>query len=121
MNLLYRADRIKNLKTVLRKKKITKNMGWCDDIYSKNYNKLIKIPNKFSHERLYRNDHVYDLIIPINFNTKKIVKGKGSAIFIHIAKSKFNPTEGCIGLKKRDLIYIIKNLKKNTKIKIVKS
>jgi L,D-peptidoglycan transpeptidase YkuD (ErfK/YbiS/YcfS/YnhG family) len=121
IKLLYRSDRIENIKTVLKKKKIKKNMGWCNDPSSKNYNKLIKLPSKFSYEKLYNDNHIYDLIIPIDFNTKKIIKNKGSAIFIHIAKRKFSPTQGCIGLKKKDLIYIIEHLKKNTKIKITRN
>ena len=92
-------------------------MGWCDDINNKNYNKLIKLPSSFSHEKLFRKDNIYDLIIPINYNTKKIVKGKGSAIFLHVAKKNYEPTRGCIALKKKDLILLLKNIE-NKKIKI---
>ena len=92
-------------------------MGWCDDINNKNYNKLIKLPSSFSHEKLFRKDNIYDLIIPINYNTKKIVKGKGSAIFLHVAKKNYEPTRGCIALKKKDLILLLKSID-NKKIKI---
>ena len=92
-------------------------MGWCDDVNNKNYNKLINLPSSFSHEKLFRKDNIYDLIIPINYNTKKIVKGKGSAIFLHVAKKNYEPTRGCIALKKKDLILLLKNID-NKKIKI---
>ena len=82
----YRADRIKKIKTNFRLYQIKKNMGWCDDPLSKNYNKLIKLPSKFGHEKLYRKDKLYDLILILNYNFKPIIKNKGSAILslIHI-------------------------------------
>ena len=116
--LYYRPGRIKNITTTLKKIKIEKNMGWCDDPDSNFYNKQISLPNKFSHEKLYRNDNLYDLILIINYNTIPIIKNKGSAIFIHIAKKNYKKTKGCIALKKKDLIELISKIKKNTKIKI---
>jgi L,D-peptidoglycan transpeptidase YkuD (ErfK/YbiS/YcfS/YnhG family) len=95
-------------------------MGWCDDPHSKCYNKLILLPHKDHHEKLYRNDNIYDALIVLNYNMKPIIQGKGSAIFIHIAKNKFKPTEGCIALKKKDLLFLLKIIKKKTKIKIKK-
>jgi len=115
----YRRDRIKKLFSKFKLIEIKKNMAWCDDSKSKNYNKLIKLPSKFSHEKLFRKDEIYDLIIPLNYNTKNIKKNKGSAIFIHVANKKFTPTQGCVALKKKDLIYLIKNIKNST-IKILK-
>jgi L,D-peptidoglycan transpeptidase YkuD (ErfK/YbiS/YcfS/YnhG family) len=94
-------------------------MGWCDDCKSKNYNKLIKIPFKYSYERLFRLDHIYDLVIIINYNFKPIKKNRGSAIFIHIAKKNYQKTAGCIALKKEHLLKILFNIKKNEKIKII--
>jgi L,D-peptidoglycan transpeptidase YkuD (ErfK/YbiS/YcfS/YnhG family) len=114
----YRPDKIKNIKTPIKKKKIKRNIGWCDDPASNFYNREIKLPSKFNHERLYRKDNVYDLILVLNYNTNPVVKNKGSGIFIHIAKKKFQATAGCIALKKKDLINLLKNIKNNTKIKI---
>lgn len=111
LGLFYRSDRIPNFKTILKKRKINKKMGWCDDVNNKNYNKLIKLPCNFSHEKLYRKDNVYDLVVPINYNTNKIVRGKGSAIFLHVAKKNYTPTKGCIALKKKDLILLLKKIK----------
>lgn len=93
-------------------------MGWCDDPKSTAYNQLINLPNKVGYERLYRKDNIYDLIIVLNYNMTPIVKNKGSAIFIHIAKKNYSPTKGCIALSKIDLLKILYNINKNTKIKI---
>ncbi len=93
-------------------------MGWCDDPKSKNYNKLVKLPSKFRYEKLYKKNNIYDIVLVLNYNMKPIIKNKGSAIFIHVATKDYRKTEGCIALKKRDLLKIIKKIKKNTKVKI---
>jgi len=116
--IYYRADKIKVIKTNIKKIKITKNMGWCDDPTSRFYNRQVKLPSKFSHEKLYRNDDLYDLIAVLNYNTNPIIRNKGSAIFMHIAKGSYKKTEGCIALKKDDLIKILMQIKKNTKISV---
>jgi L,D-peptidoglycan transpeptidase YkuD (ErfK/YbiS/YcfS/YnhG family) len=118
IKIYYRHDKIKKIKSRIRKIKIKKNMGWCDDPKSNYYNQQVKLPNKYSYEKLYRRDGLYDLILVLNYNTNPIIKNKGSAIFIHVAKRDFKPTEGCIGLKKNNLIELLKKIKKNTKIKI---
>jgi len=93
-------------------------MGWCDDPRSNRYNKLVKYPFKYKSEKLFRADNIYDIILVLNFNMNPIKKDKGSAIFIHVAKRKFNPTKGCVALEKKELIKLLKTLKKNSKIKI---
>ena len=117
-SVYYRPDRIKNIITTIKKIKIKKNRGWCDDPNSIHYNKQIKLPSKFSHEKLYRKDNLYDLFLVLNYNIKPIIKNKGSAIFIHITKKNYKKTKGCIALKKKHLIELISKIKKNTKIKI---
>ena len=114
--VFYREDKVKNIKTKIKKIKIKKNMGWCDDPKSKFYNKLVKLPNKFSNEKLYRKDDVYDIVIVLNYNMQPIIKNKGSAIFIHVAKKNYKPTAGCVALKKKDLIKLLKYINKKTKI-----
>jgi L,D-peptidoglycan transpeptidase YkuD (ErfK/YbiS/YcfS/YnhG family) len=116
--IYYRPDKVKKIKTSIKKIKIKKNMGWCDDPKSNYYNQQIKLPSKFSYERLYRKDHIYDLLAVINYNGNPIIKNNGSAIFIHIAKNNYKPTKGCIALRKFDLIKLLQIIKKNTKIKI---
>ena len=119
IQVFYRADRIKKIKTDLPKKTIARNMGWCDDSRSNNYNRLIKLPFNFSYEKLYRKDNIYDLVVLISYNTKPIIRNKGSAIFIHISRRNFSPTKGCIALKKDNLLQLLSKVKKNTKIKII--
>ena len=118
IKVYYRADRIKKIKTNFRLYQIKRNLGWCDDPLSKNYNKLIKLPSIFSYEKLYRKDKLYDLILVLNYNLEPIIKNKGSAIFIHIANKNYKKTMGCIGLKKKDLIFILNDIKKNITVKI---
>ena len=113
----YRPDRIKKPDTSLKTKKITKNMGWCDDPYNKNYNKEIVLNKKNKGEKLFRKDNAYDVLIVIEYNTNKTKPFKGSAIFIHLTKN-YDPTKGCIALKKNDLLILLKIINKNSKIKI---
>ena len=117
--ILYRKDRVKNFKTTLKKIPITHKMGWCDDPKSKKYNKLINFPFNFRSERLFRKDNIYDIILILNFNMNPVKKNKGSAIFIHIARKNYSKTRGCVAIKKRELLKIIKNIKNNTKIVIM--
>ena len=114
----YRKDKIRNLKTNLKKIIIKKKMAWCDDSNNKFYNKLT-FTNDKSKEKLYRKDNLYNIIVVINYNIKPIIKNKGSAIFIHLARKNYSGTMGCIGLKKKDLLDILKTVKKRTKIKII--
>ena len=117
-HLYYRRDRIKKPQTQLHNISIKKNMGWCDDLTNKkNYNKLIKINKNIKHERLFRKDTKYDLLIPIKYNFNKIILGKGSCIFIHLTKN-YLPTAGCIALKEKDFLIMLKILRKKTKINI---
>ena len=91
-------------------------MGWCDDPSSKSYNKLIKFPFKESAERLFLKKKNYDLILVINFNRKPIKKNMGSAIFLHLTTKKFNPTQGCIAIRKKDFVKILRHVTKKTKL-----
>ena len=118
-DIYYRKDKVKNISNKLKKKIIHKNMGWCDDPRSKRYNQLIRYPFKFSSEKLFRSDNLYDIIIVLNFNMRPIKKNKGSAIFIHVAKKNYEPTKGCVAVKKKELIKITNFLRKKTIIKIV--
>jgi L,D-peptidoglycan transpeptidase YkuD (ErfK/YbiS/YcfS/YnhG family) len=117
--LFYREDKIKNIRGKIKRVKIKKNMGWCDDPKSRFYNKLVKLPCKFSYEKLYRKDNIYNIVVVLDYNLNPIIKNKGSAIFIHVAKKNYKTTQGCLGLKQNDLIKLISIIKKNQKIKIV--
>ena len=100
-NLYFRKDKIKKPWTSLKCVEIKKDMGWCDDIrFPKKYNKVLKIKKKIKHEKLKRKDNKYNLLIPIKYNFKKPIIGKGSCIFIHLTKD-YKPTAGCIALKEK--------------------
>ena len=116
--LYYRKDRLRKPDTSLKCINITKDQGWCDDVnFPKKYNKLIKIRNHIKHEKLFRKDHKYDLFIPIKYNFKNPKVGLGSCIFIHLTNN-YNPTAGCVALKKKDFLIMLKLINKNTKIRI---
>jgi L,D-peptidoglycan transpeptidase YkuD (ErfK/YbiS/YcfS/YnhG family) len=115
--ILYRKERVK-ISTKLKKIIVKKNMGWCDDPKSSDYNKLVKLPFAYSHEKLFRKDNIYDIILVLNYNMSPVKKNKGSAIFIHIAKKDFKKTEGCVAIRKSSLIKLVKEMNSNTKVKI---
>ena len=127
-SIYYRSDRILRpklkKKNILKINRITKHSGWCDDIKSNYYNKYIKINNSrllnINHESLWRQDNAYDIVIETSYNTKPILKNKGSAIFIHCSFEDFRTTAGCVALKKRDLMFLIKNINSKVSIQIKK-
>ena len=117
-NLYFRKDRKEKPETLLKCIAIKKNMSWCDDVrFPKKYNKLIKIKKGIKHEKLKRKDCKYDFLIPIKYNFKKPIVGHGSCIFIHLTKD-YKPTAGCIALKEKDFLIMLKLIKRNSKIKI---
>lgn len=115
--LYYRNDRIKKPQTKLNSKIIKPNMGWSNNINDKSYNKEINIKKNKGYEKLFRKDYKYDLFLVVKYNYNKTIKNLGSAIFIHLTKN-YKPTAGCIALKKKDFLILIKLIKSKTKIKI---
>ena len=116
--ILYRKDRVKKIKSKIKKIEIKKDMGWCDDPRSRDYNKIIKLPTSYSFEKLHKKENIYDVILVLNYNMSPIIKNKGSAIFIHAASKNYKKTKGCVAIKKTSLIKIVKELNKNTQVKI---
>ena len=115
-SIFYRKDRVPKIKTYIKKIVIKKNMGWCDDSISKFYNKLIKFPFNFRAEKLWLDESIYDVILVINYNTKPILKKKGSAIFLHIAKKNYSPTKGCIAISRKNMDILVKKIDDKTKL-----
>jgi L,D-peptidoglycan transpeptidase YkuD (ErfK/YbiS/YcfS/YnhG family) len=106
--VFYRADRLNHPpQTGLQTIPITPDMGWCDDSNHIDYNQLITLPHPAHHECLWRDDGVYDAVVEILYNTNPIVAGRGSAIFMHVAKPDYTPTEGCIALNIQDLLVLL--------------
>ena len=115
-HLYYRKDRVNKPRTKLKCIPIQKYMGWCNDTDDpKKYNSLITIDNKVSYEKLFRKDSKYDLLIPIKYNFKKKIVGKGSCIFLHLTRD-YAPTAGCISLNKKNFLILLKLINKNSKI-----
>ncbi len=114
----YRPDRVEKPQTELPIIALTPEDGWCDDPSHPSYNTHVKLPFAARHEKLWREDHVYDLIIPMGYNDENIVPGNGSAIFMHLMREDGVGTEGCIALKKADLTALIQHFTKATHIRI---
>jgi L,D-peptidoglycan transpeptidase YkuD (ErfK/YbiS/YcfS/YnhG family) len=93
-------------------------MGWCNDSRSKKYNREIYFPFKYSAEKLYRRDRIYDIFINIKYNHSPIIKKKGSAIFLHLSNKKYKPTSGCVAILKKDFLKILPLINYSTKILI---
>lgn len=116
----YRADRTEKPQTRLSLRIIEKNDGWCDDPASHDYNLHVKLPHAARHENLFRDDHMYDIIIPLGYNDAPPVAGLGSAIFMHLAKPDYSGTEGCIALAKPDLLEILRHCEPDSAIDVRK-
>ncbi len=116
--ILYRPDKINKHTFNLDSEIIEESDGWCDDVESDEYNQKIKFPFKKSAEHLYRDDDLYDIVCIIDYNLNPIIKGKGSAIFLHVARDDYSPTQGCVAIKKDDLIQVALNLDRNSSIRI---
>ena len=114
----YRKDRVIKPQTSLKTKIIKTSMCWCNDPKSKFYNREIKKNNLMKYEKLFRRDFKYDILLLIKYNYKKRIFGAGSAIFIHLTKN-YSPTSGCIALKEKDFLVMLKIIDKKTKIKII--
>ena len=117
-NLYFRKDRKEKPLTLLKCIEIKEGMGWCDDSrFPKKYNKLFSVEKKIKHEKLKTKAHKYNFLIPIKYNFNKPVTGLGSCIFIHLTKD-YIPTAGCVALKEKDFLIMLKLIKKNSKINI---
>ena len=114
--ILYRKDRIIKLRSKLKKVAIKKNMGWCDDINSRYYNKKITFPFNNHAEKLWLKNNIYDIILVLDYNFHPIIKNKGSAIFLHLAKKNYQPTKGCIAINKKDMQLLVSKLDKKSKL-----
>ncbi|MGE3713141.1 MAG: L,D-transpeptidase [Alphaproteobacteria bacterium] len=106
----YRADKLDMPETQLPLRVINPNDGWCDDPASLEYNQHVTLPYQPSHEKLWRDDATYDIIVPIGYNDAPILPGQGSAIFFHIAKPDYGPTEGCVAVSMTDMLEILPHL-----------
>ena len=105
--VLYRADRVPAPECAVAVEPIAPNDGWCDDVSQADYNRMIRLPHDGHYEELWRADGVYDLIGVLGWNDAPVQRGRGSAIFLHVARPDYVPTEGCIALAMRDLRHVL--------------
>ncbi|MEP7210444.1 MAG: L,D-transpeptidase family protein [Alphaproteobacteria bacterium] len=103
----FRANRISAPHSRLLVQPLTSQMGWCDDPASPDYNHLVALPFTASHEKLWREDRLYDLIVELGYNDAPVVPGLGSAIFLHVAAPEFSPTEGCVATDIVSLLALV--------------
>ena len=118
--VLYRADRMKRPRTTLPVRAIRAHDCWCDEPLDRNYNRLVRLPTKRSAEGLMREDALYDLVLVLGYNDRPRIRGKGSAIFVHLARDGYTPTEGCIAFSRRVLVGVLAELKRDTDFLIMR-
>ena len=114
--LLYRPDRESRPTTLLPCATISAGDGWCDAPRDKAYNRLVHLPYPASAEQLWREDHLYDLLVVLGYNDDPVVPGQGSAIFLHLAAPDFAPTVGCVALKRDDFLTVIATADRGSRV-----
>jgi L,D-peptidoglycan transpeptidase YkuD (ErfK/YbiS/YcfS/YnhG family) len=114
--LWWRADRGPRPRTLLPVRRISSSDAWCEDPNDRRYNRPVQLPPKKGGDRLWRADHLYDLVIELDHNTRPRIAGRGSAVFVHIAREGFKPTAGCVALRRNELRELLKCVGPRTKI-----
>ena len=116
--LLYRSDRLAPPTNALPTSPLRPRDGWCDDPGHSAYNRPVTLPLDASAESMWRDDHLYDLVVVLGYNDDPVVSGLGSAIFLHVASPEYSPTEGCIALAKEDLLTVLADITPGSDIRI---
>ncbi|HEY8194295.1 MAG TPA: L,D-transpeptidase family protein [Hyphomicrobium sp.] len=115
-SVLYKSSATRRPRTALDLRAVTKSDGWCDSAFDRNYNRPVELPYPQSAERLWRDDGVYDIILVLGYNDVPRIKGRGSAIFMHLARPDFAATEGCIALRPADLRRVLEAVSRRSEI-----
>jgi L,D-peptidoglycan transpeptidase YkuD (ErfK/YbiS/YcfS/YnhG family) len=115
----YRPDRTRRPRTTLKLIPIRPDDGWCDAPGDRRYNRPVRLPYKASHERMWRDDHLYDIVLDLSWNRRPAVPGRGSAIFLHSARPGFAPTEGCVAVDRRVIARLVERIGPRTVIEVV--
>jgi L,D-peptidoglycan transpeptidase YkuD (ErfK/YbiS/YcfS/YnhG family) len=116
--LWWRADRHPRPRTLLPARAIRPDDAWCEDPLDRHYNRPIRLERGLGGDRLRRDDHLYDFIVEINHNTSPRIAGRGSAVFLHLARLDFSPTAGCVSMTKSAMLRLLERLGTETKIVI---
>ena len=115
----YRADRISRPVTRLRLTPIRPDDGWCDAPGDRRYNRPVALPYPASHERMWRDDHLYDVVLDLDWNRHPAQPGRGSAIFLHCARAGFRSTEGCVAVDRRAMARLLTRIGPNTAVEVI--
>lgn len=117
--VLYRADRIARPRTRLSASPLDRDDGWCDDPADPRYNRPVKLPCAARHEILWRDDEIYDLVVVLGFNDDPPAPGRGSAIFLHVARADYSPTAGCVALRLADLVDLLADCDAAARLRVI--
>jgi L,D-peptidoglycan transpeptidase YkuD (ErfK/YbiS/YcfS/YnhG family) len=118
-HIYFRNDRLVLPKVQLPARPITKHDGWCDDPRSPAYNRLVRIPNDWSHEKMWREDGLYDVVVVVGYNDDPPEGEWGSAIFLHIARDDMSPTQGCVAFARTDLLELLPLIRPQTRLRVL--
>lgn len=118
VRVLYRPDRLRRPQTGLPVRALHSSDGWCDHVGDRNYNRHVAHPYPASAERLWRDDELYDVIVVLDHNMRPRIQGGGSAIFMHLARPSYTPTEGCIALARRDMLLLLAQIGRGAQVTI---
>ncbi|WP_310621838.1 L,D-transpeptidase family protein [Flexibacterium corallicola] len=121
LDVYYRADRVTMPETALRHEPLSPNDGWCDDTELENYNRPVKLPFDGSHEKMWREDNLYDIVVVLNCNMFPANRGDGSAIFFHLAKEGFQATLGCVAVELETMKFLLKELRAGDSLQVAQS
>ena len=116
--LWWRADRHRRPQTFLPARAIRPEDAWCEDPNSRHYNRPVRLDRDHSGDRLRRDDHLYDFIVEIDHNTSPRIAGRGSAVFLHLARENFSATAGCVSMTKSAMLHLLRRLGPHTRILI---
>jgi len=118
-SVLYRPDRLNAPQTGLPVRPLLRTDGWCDDPNHADYNCPVRTPFEARHEKMWREDALYDVVVVLGYNDAPVKPGLGSAIFMHVAKPEYGPTEGCVALAVKDLLEILEHCTPDSQIEII--
>ena len=116
--VFYRPDREKPPLTLLPTLPLKKNDGWCDAPDDPKYNSLVTLPYKASAEQMWREDSLYDIVVVLGYNDEPVFPGKGSVLFLHIARPDFSPSAGCVTLSREDLLTVLQGADKESAVQV---
>jgi L,D-peptidoglycan transpeptidase YkuD (ErfK/YbiS/YcfS/YnhG family) len=118
VRLWWRADRHPRPRTLLPARRITRDLAWCEDTTDRRYNRPFRRAPAEPGDRLWRDDRLYDFVIEIDHNARPRVAGRGSAVFVHVARPNRSPTAGCVALETNELLRLLPRLSRGTWIAI---